>query len=66
MEPVTVNKDTQRQTAQYAAFYAKQNGGREWTHEVDKVKQYPDMKQFKPANMSAFTIVTNLEIRKHS
>lgn len=65
-ETVIPNEDTQRQTANYAAHYAAHTGGREYTHNVDGIRQYPDLVEFSPANMTGLTILTNLELRKHS
>lgn len=65
-ETIQPDKRTQEQAAQYAKQHTAHNGGREYTHRVDGVSQYPDLKQFSPQNMTAFTIVVNLEMRKHS
>lgn len=65
-EPVTPNPIQQTAIALTAMNYAAHNGGREYTHNVDGVNQYPDLKEFTPQNMTAFAIVVNLELRKHS
>lgn len=65
-EPVKPIQAEQKAIARTVANNAHTQGGREHTHDVDGVKQYPDLLQFDPVNMKAFTIITNLEIRKHS
>lgn len=65
-EPVTPNPIHQTAIAHTAQHYAARNGGREYTHSVDGINQYPDLKEFTPQNMKAFTIIVNLELRKRS